>query len=474
MQELNLEINPTKKQNDAWEALFDDSKRFVFFGGGSGGGKTWLGSEWLMVLAYSYPGMKAFVGRKELKRLMASTYLTLIKVFKHHGVEDDWKLNGQYNYLESKSTGSRIDLVDLDFQPSDPEFQRFGSTEYSVGWIEEAGEVDFLAYDVLKSRMGRHIVKNAEGKELGSKMLLTFNPSKNWLYPNIYKEWKAQRLPPHFAFIQSLYKDNPFTAESYGFNLEEIKDKAMKQRLMFGNWEYDDDPSALINYDAILDMFTNSVKEGGKYLTADIARHGKDKTVIMRWKGLKVEEILTYSKLGTDESARIIRDLAFKHKVPYSQIIVDTDGIGGGVFDQLKGIKGFIANSSPLSDPNGVKENFKNLKAQCSWKLAELINDHEIAVTCEDEKVKNMLIEELEQIKSKNDDKETKKQIVGKEDIKEVLGRSPDYADALMFRAFFLFYEKFNPLEPLAGDIADKLNAQFTRNTKRSYLNSTK
>ena len=472
--EVELKISPTHKQQEAWTALFDDAKRFVFFGGGAGSGKSWLGCEWLMVLAYSYPGLKAYIGRKELKRLMASTYLTQLKVFKHHGVQDDWKLNGQYNYLESKSTGSRIDLLDLDFQPSDPLFERFGSTEYSVGFNDEAGEIDFLAYDVLKSRLGRHIVKNAEGKELISKMLSTFNPTKNWLYPNVYKEWKKGTLPPHFAFIQALYKDNPHTAESYGFNLEEIQNKAMKQRLMFGNWEYDDDPSALINYDAIIDLFTNSAKEGGKYLTADIARHGKDKTVIIRWDGLHAVDIQTYAKLGTDESARIIRDTAFKFKIPYSQIIVDEDGIGGGVKDTLKGIKGFIANSSPLSDPDGTKENFKNLKAQCSWKLASLINEHELAVTCEDSKVKNMLIEELEQIKSKNDDREAKKQIVGKEDIKDILGRSPDYADALMFRAYFLLYEKFNPLEPMRGEIADKLQAQFRKNEKRQMLNSTK
>lgn len=437
-EELTLNISPTPKQQLGWDALLDDSKLFVFFGGGAGGGKSWLGCEWLTVLAYSYPGMKAFIGRKELKRLMASTYLTLQKVWAHHKIQDDWKLNGQYNYLESRSTGSRIDLLDLDTQPSDPNFERFGSLEYSVGWIEEAGEVDFLAFDVLKSRIGRHQAKNAEDKDLKPKVLFTFNPTKNWLHSEIYKPSKAGLLAPHYVLIQSLYRDNPYTMDSYGFNLGEIKDKATKQRLMFGNWEYDDDPSAMIDYEAILDLFTNVGEKGEAYLTCDVARFGKDKTVIMRWMGFQVKEVLSWGKQSLDITATKIRDLAIKYNIPYSHIIADEDGVGGGLIDHLKGIKGFINNSTALEDPaTGKPANFRNLKSQCYYKLADMINGHKIGITITDERIKNLLIEELEQVKRHNIDKGGKLEILPKDKVKEILGRSPDYSDALMMRLFF-------------------------------------
>ena len=76
-------------------------------------------------------------------------------------------------------------------------------------------------------------------------------------------------MPQEYCFIQSLYKDNPFTAEEYGKNLSEIKDKVTKERLMFGNWEYDDDETSLISYEAILDLYTNTIIEDkNKYITA--------------------------------------------------------------------------------------------------------------------------------------------------------------------------------------------------------------
>ena len=418
---------------------------------------SWLGCEWLTVLAYSYPGMKAFIGRKELKRLMGSTYLTLQKVWAHHKIQDDWKLNGQYNYLESRSTGSRIDLLDLDTQPSDPNFDRFGSLEYSVGWIEEAGEVDFLAFDVLKSRIGRHQVKDAEGKDLQPKMFFTFNPSKNWLHSEIYKPSKNGELPPHYVLIQSLYKDNPYTSNTYGFSLGEIKDKATKQRLMFGNWEYDDDPSVLIDYEAILDLFTNSGEKGESYLTCDVARLGKDKTVIMRWQGLQVKEIFYWNKQTLDVTATKIRDLAIKYSIPYSHIIADEDGVGGGLIDHLKGIKGFINNSTALEDPITKKPaNFRNLKSQCYHKLAEAINLHKIGITITDERIKNLLIEELEQVKRHNMDKDGKLEVLPKDKVKEILGRSPDYSDALMMRMFFT--EKKHILYPSPAGQRQKTN----------------
>lgn len=440
-------IKPEPKQHQAWQKLKDDTTQFIFFGGGAGGGKSWLDCEWLITNCYFYPESRWFLGREELKRLMSTSYITFLKVCKWHKIpKEDWKLNSKYNYIEWQN-GSRIDLLDLKFQPRDPMFERFGSSEYTGGSIEEAGEIDFLAFDVLKSRVGRHLNKDYG---LLAKILNTCNPTKNWIYPTVYKPYKEGKLPPEYAFIQSLFTDNSYTAESYGKQLSAITDKAMRERLQFGNWEYDDDPTALIDYEAIIDLFTNTVDDSQeKFMTVDVARFGVDKTVIYLWKGFRIYKILVYVKQSTEVTKQKIKDIARDEKIPYSHIIIDEDGVGGGVVDGLLGVKGFTANSSPLptkAKPDEIP-NYKNLKTQCSYLLADKVNTHGIAidlfVVTEAEGItpevyKQHLIEELEQIKAKDPDSDEKKlQIIPKEEVKEKIRRSPDYADPMVMRMYF-------------------------------------
>ncbi len=441
-----MTLKPTIKQHQAYQILENSGTKYPVFGGGAGGGKIWLGCEWLLVQCYRYPGSKWFIGREELKRLMTSTYITFSKVCRHHNIpREDWNLDGKYNIINFKN-GSKIDLLDVKYLPSDPLFERFGSLEYTGGWLEEAGEIHFMAFDVLKTRINRCL-----NSELGipQKILITCNPKKNWLYSTVYRPWKESKLPKEYAFIQSLFGDNPHTAKSYEGDLKQIKDKATKQRLMFGNWEYDDDPATLINFEAIIDLFTNTAERSDdKYITSDIARFGQDKTVIYIWKGLEVIKIYSYEKQGTDITALKIKELANSEKILFSRIIIDEDGVGGGVVDALGGVKGFIANSTPFQvkttvQKNGVSveeirtENYQNLKTQCYYKLADLINNHKISVKTEDSKIKELLIEELEQVKSKDNDKDAKRKIISKDEVKEIIGRSPDYSDCLMMRMWF-------------------------------------
>jgi len=434
MEQITLKIELTPKQSIAHSHWVDPRTLFLLFGGGAGGGKSfWIASEQI-IQAYQYPGIKSFIARKELKRLMESTYLTFVKACSFYGVpRDDWKLNGQYNYIEFRN-GSRIDLLDINFIPSDPLYERFGSTEFTNGFIEEGGEAEFGAFDVLKSRVGRH--RNTEFGLVG-KLGITANPTKNWLYRVFYQPWKAKALMPEYAFVQSLYGDNPFTADTYGVQLSHMTDMVQKERLMFGNWDYESDQNTLINYDAIMDLFTNTVDETGRFITADIARFGKDKTRIGYWEGYNLKEVITKEQQGIDRTITDIRTLAANNRVPYSQIAIDEDGIGGGVVDGMRGVRGFIANSAPL-DEAGQKVNYKNLKAQCSYRLADKINGHEVAVTAElSESDRQQLVEDLGWIKSKDADKDGKRMIMPKDEVKEHLGRSPDLGDMVMMRMLF-------------------------------------
>jgi len=421
---MEITIVPTNKQHEAWEALnnFD----IVFFGGGAGGGKSWWLCETRLVNCYRYPGYKSFFAREELKRLMSSTYITWCKVCRWHNIpRSDWVLNGQYNYIEFKN-GSRIDLLDVKYLPSDPLYERFGSTEYSDGAIEETGEIHFLAYDVLKTRINRHM-----NNELGIRatMALTGNPKKNWTYTNFYLASKNGTLPNNVKFIQSLYKDNPHTAIEYGKQLEGIKDKSTKERLMFGNWDYEDDPAVMIEYETVDNMFSNIYADKGKKrIIGDIARYGSDRAIIPVWDGFWLIDYIIFSISSTTEIENAINALRVKHKVQLSDIICDEDGVGGGVVDKL-GCTGFINNSSPINP------NYQNLKSECGYKLAELAD--KIYIACElPETEKEMIKQELGMLKTYDSDKDGKLRILPKEKIKDNIGRSPDWLDTFIMRMY--------------------------------------
>jgi phage terminase large subunit len=168
-------------------------------------------------LAYFYPGSRGFIGRNELKRLMNSTFVTWSKVCAHHHIpRDDWSLDGKYNVIRFKN-GSTIDLLDVSYKPTDPEYDRFGSTEYSHGFGEEVREWHFKAFDVLKSRIGRHkVILDGADITPPPKFGLSCNPSKGWLKRVFYDPYQAGTLPAQYAFIQSLYSDNHYTSKEYG------------------------------------------------------------------------------------------------------------------------------------------------------------------------------------------------------------------------------------------------------------------
>lgn len=484
---MEIKLTPTIKQDEAWQYLQDDHTKFIGFGGGAGSGKSFWGVSWLITLAYLYPGSRTFIARNELKRLMNSTFITFKKACTYYGIPStEWELDGKYNVIKFKN-GSTIDLLDVAFKPTDSDYERFGSLEYTAGFGEELGEWHFDAFDILKSRIGRHNQFTIKGKEIEvpPKFFGGFNPSRNWIYRVFYQPWSQGKLAPEYAFVPALYKDNPYTAKLYGEQLAGITNEVNRARLMKGDWEYTDDINQLVSFDALQDMFTNSIVKGiEKYLVVDVARRGNDATVLSFWQGLELYKVEKYHKQTTDKTAQIIKDYSASENIPFSQIIIDEDGVGGGLVDQLRGVRGFTANSTPIPTSTQIRSkhrsleggfavstNYRNLKTQCAFKVAELINDHKISITAP--MIRDELMEELPLLlKEKDADKENKLQLVPKDEVKESLGHSPDLGDTIIMRAWFELMSDTKP-----GDsslVTAQQQTQFLRNQYRQSLNSTR
>lgn len=441
-----LKYDPNEKQLEACKRWADDTTEEIVFGGNKGGGKSNLGGTCIFHDALVYPETRYFIARQVLKDLRLYTIPTVYEVFSIWGIKfDDYaKFNGQDNNFQLKN-GSIVQLLECAFMPSDPLYERFGSMQWTRGWIEEGGEVSDLAYTNLKLGIGRW--KN-DKYNLKRKLLITCNPKKNWIKYNFVDPYVAGRLPGNKAYISASVYDNKHRQKDYEKVLEGLTGTA-RQRLLLGNWDYDSDDDCLISGEKILDLYTNHhVPEGGnKYITADVGRFGKDKTVIWVWEGFRVLRVVILEKKSTSEVAEEIKRLCSIFQIPMSNVCVDDDGIGGGVVDNLPGCVGFVNNSSPLpnlADPN-KKENFDNLKSQCYYSFANRINTGGIyisydlgAMDGQDGKtIKQLLNEDLEQVRQKEVDTDKKKGVLPKDKVKEILGRSPDYSDGMMMREIF-------------------------------------
>ena len=422
----------TKKQKLAINLLTNDYTDYIGYGGSAGGGKSVLGCYWLMELGYYLPGAKFFIGRDSIKDTRASVLKTWSEIANKIGFTA-YKFNDIGIVFDN---GTEIELLDLTYYPyKDPLFERLGSKEYTAGWIEEASQVHYLAFEVLKTRVGRW--KNDIVK---SKILCTFNPKKNWVDSTFYRPFANNKEVDGVRFIYALPTDNPYLPADYIKRLHELKDEATKQRLLYGNFDYDDDPTALIDFAQIVEMWERKQhRTGQKRITADIARFGSDKAVIMVWDGLAIIEIVSFDISSTTTIQNAIRALATKHGVSMQNVVCDEDGVGGGVVDSLR-CKGFVNNSSP-NNPN-----YANLKSECGYKLAELFD--QISIDCNvDEKTKDTINSDLGQLKTYDSDKDNKLKILPKEKIKENIGRSPDYLDAFIMRMYFECKQSRIPLK---------------------------
>jgi hypothetical protein len=338
--------------------------------------------------------------------------------------------------------------------------------DFFIGWqeifrpalIDTSGTADFIGTPKKENPNLRRLEKQADGDYLWE----TFTFS-SWDNPNLpqleIEEAKAQ-----------------MDADTY------------RQEIMA---EYVDNAGSLFKYTALIDLFTNTItKSPEKYLIVDIADDGSDKTVFSFWQGLECYRFEQFARMNTETIVNQIREYASQERIPYSQIAVDAIGVGAGVASSslLDGIIGYKSSYQAMKtdiDPARLPNvhyrkgaplisEYRNLRSQCIFTLASLINAHEIAVRCEDVIIKERIIEELAlyQDASSGDGKTAATQ---KDDIKALLGRSPDISDTLIMRMYFHIRERLLPTQSEhAIRLHDKLVSQFNRNEGRRELNSTK
>jgi hypothetical protein len=416
-----------KKQEHAVHYLKDRTTTELLYGGSAGGGKSVLGCLWLIEMCQTHAGSRWLMGRSKLKALKETTLNSFFDIASDLNISDQFTYNAQSNIIYW-TNGSEIILKDLFLYPSDPLFDKLGSLEISGAFIDECNQVAFKAWQIVKSRI-RYKLKEFD---LIPKVLGTCNPSKNWTYKRFYKPSKEGDLIHYRKFISALPTDNEHLPQSYLDSLLEL-DKQSRERLYYGNWEYDNDPSTIIDYDSITGYFNPLHLEEGekKYITIDVARQGKDKSVIRVWDGWLCIKRVSFAKNTITGLADSVQGLMKQYKISRINVIADEDGVGGGLVDILR-CKGFVNGSRALNE-----ENYSNLKSQCSHKMGMKIVKGEVGEVCDDNSLIDVISEEMETVKLVDMDKDGKIKVLPKDRVKDLIGRSPDEWDTIMMRYWF-------------------------------------
>jgi len=393
----------------------------VLYGGAAGGGKSYFGCRWQIERRLKYPGTRGVIGRSELATLKVTTMLTFNETLAKFGMKSGihYTYNGSLHCV-TFCNGSMIYFKDLFAYPSDPNFDSLGSLEITDYFIDEVSEVTRRAADILHTRCRFKL--NEYG--LAPRGVLTCNPSKGWVYNDVYLNWKQGILPEKWAFVRALPDDNPNLPASYIDSLQALPEYDRK-RLLEGDWEFDDDRAALFKTEDLHRCFREEVDEKAeRYITADVARFGKDRTVIAVWKGLACVYLKVLRRADTQEVVREVRAAMAEYNVKLSHVIADEDGVGGGVVDATR-CRGFVNGGSAKQ-----KDRYVNQKSECYYKLASLIEQGRVVLP---HTHRNEIIKELEMIKRHRPDADGKLSVTPKDQ----LPYSPDIADALMMRMWW-------------------------------------
>lgn len=243
--------------------------------------------------------------------------------------------------------------------------------------------------------------------------------------------------PQSRSFIPSRVEDNPFLMQTgYKAMLQALPEPLRSQMLKgdFGAGQEDDPwqliPTAWVK--AAQERWRPQREGRMSALGMDIARGGRDQTVLVPRYGAWFGELQRFPGSSTPDgpSAAALAVGAARDGAP---IQLDVIGVGGSVYDHLKGnnIRCVAMHGSERSgayDRSG-KLGFVNKRAEWWWKLREALDPDygsQIALPS-DNKLRADLCAPRWKITARG------VQVESKEDVIKRLGRSPDCGDAVVY-----------------------------------------
>ena len=225
---MTTPIYLTPKQREAHNLLKDNT--LLLYGGGIQGGKSFFGLMELFLLSVKYPRSRWIAMRKsgpDLDRNLITSWNELAS----KGIGNHVRNFNQRTMVITFHNGSQILFMAESFD-TDKELNRFKGLQINGGLLDEVNELQEKTFYKIIERAGSW--DGSPGCPI--KLILTCNPTNNWVKELIYDKWVKNELKEGWKFIPALITDNPYKPKEYIKSLIDNMPPYQYEIFVKGNW----------------------------------------------------------------------------------------------------------------------------------------------------------------------------------------------------------------------------------------------
>ena len=263
------------------------------------------------------------------------------------------------------------------------------------------------------------------------------------------------------TFIEAKLADNKKLMKADPTYLSNLvnQDEEQRARDLDGNWKYRNVGDDLIKLANLEDFFKNSFQFGDnqRRCACDVAFDGGDNLVMWLLIGDHIEDVYVCSATSRTVLNNVKNKLE-EWRVLEENFTYDLSGLG-------QTFKGFFTHAVPFNNRESVEERYKgqfdNIKSQCAYMFYHALNDGELSINpnlldlkfsgdgYSNMALRDILRKERKAIKKNIDISDNGFCIIKKRMMKQIVGHSPDFIEALLM--IFIFKIKKHKSKHIKG-----------------------
>lgn len=224
-----FKVIATPKQKEAHKALQENT--IVLFGGAIRGSKSHWGCMEIITLCFKYPRSRWLMCRESWANIKTKLLVTFTENFLNNGLNNYVENFNKDTFVLTFINGSQIVFMAESFD-NDKELNKFRGLEINGAFIDEVNEIHEETFDKIIERSGSWF----HSPNCPTKILMSCNPTNNWVKERFYNKWKEGTLPKGIAYVPAKITDNPYVPQKY---IESLKLLPVYKYEVFvnGNWD---------------------------------------------------------------------------------------------------------------------------------------------------------------------------------------------------------------------------------------------